>query len=384
MTHILILIIYAAFISLGLPDALLGSAWPVMQVEMNAPISYAGLVSLIISGGTIVSSLFSDKMTRKFSSGTITAFSVLLTAIGLFGFSVSNSFIMLCIFAIPYGFGAGAVDATLNNYAALHYKAKHMSWLHACWGIGAALGPYVMGAYLTNNMAWNYGYLTVAILQVILTVIIFASLPLWKKRDKASDETEAKELSFKEALQIKGVKLILISFFCYIAVEATAGLWASSYLVSVHDIDENTAAFFASLFYLGITTGRILSGFIADKAGDKRLIRYGLAIVLLGAILIPINESLALAGILIVGFGCAPIYPAIIHSTPSNFGKENSGAIIGIQMACAYTGMIVAPPLFGLIAEYITITLYPYYLIVFAVLMIILIEILNRYIKKIH
>lgn len=383
MYSFLLIIIYIAFISLGLPDSLLGSAWPVIYEQLDVPISYAGVVTMIIAGGTIVSSLMSDKLTRKLGAGLVTAISVLMTAVALFGFSISNSFILLCLWAIPYGLGAGAVDAALNNYVALHYASRHMSWLHCFWGVGAAVSPYIMSYCLTSGYGWNRGYSSVAILQFILTAVLFISLPLWKRENNIENsyETLPTPLSLPQALKIKGVKFVLLTFFSYCALETTTGLWASSYLVKFHGIDSETAAKFASLFFLGITFGRFLCGFIADKIGDKLLIRFGIMTIILGVILlgIPNGKSiLALVGLVIIGLGCAPVYPSLIHSTPSNFGQENSQAIIGIQMASAYVGSTFMPPLFGLIADNISIGIYPIYLICFAILMLIMSEILNR------
>jgi Fucose permease len=377
-----------AFISLGLPDSLIGSAWPVMQSELAVPVSFAGIITMIIAFGTIISSLLSDKLTRKLGAGLVTAISVLLTAIALFGFSVSHSFILLCLCAIPYGLGAGAVDAALNNYVALHYTSRHMSWLHCSWGVGAAISPYIMGHCLTGGYGWNTGYRIVGVLQIILTIILFVSLPLWKKRNTINtqqNEISYRSLSLLQALQIKGVPLMLITFFSYCALEQTTMLWASSYLVQYREVNVNVAARFASLFFLGITFGRFLCGFVADKFGDKLLIRIGIFTSMAGMILVALplkTDILALAGLIIIGFGCAPTYPAIIHSTPFNFGKENSQAIIGIQMASAYVGTTFMPPLFGLIASNISIGLYPLYLITFAVLMLFMSELLNKFVAK--
>lgn len=380
MYSLLLAIIYIAFISLGLPDSLLGSGWPVMYGQLGVPISYAGIITMIIAGGTIVSSLMSDKMTRKLGEGLVTAISVAMTAAALFGFSVSRSFILLCIWAIPYGLGAGGVDAALNNYVALHYASRHMSWLHCFWGVGAAISPYIMGYCLTRGYGWSSGYRSVSILQIVLTAILFISLPLWKKNG-SSNKTDAVSLSLRDAVRIKGVKLVLIAFFGYCALESTAGLWASSYLVEYRGIDSETAARFASLFFIGITFGRFISGFIAEKLGDKVLIRLGTVVIILGILMIIIPagfDQLALAGLVVIGLGCAPVYPSIIHSTPANFGEENSQAIIGIQMASAYTGTTFMPPLFGFIADNINIGLYPVYLLVFAILMLTMTEWLNK------
>lgn len=389
MYSLLLAIIYAAFISLGLPDSLIGSAWPVMRGELGVPLSFAGLVTMIISAGTIVSSLLSDRLTRKFGAGLVTAVSVFLTAAALFGFSISHSFLLLCLWAIPYGLGAGAVDAALNNYVALHFASRHMSWLHCFWGVGAAVSPYIMSYSLSSGLGWNSGYRIVSILQAVLTAILFLSLPLWKKRAgqdaDGREESPARALRLTEAVRIKGVPLILITFFGYCALEQTAGLWASSYLVQFRGIHPDTAASFASLFYLGITAGRFACGFFADRAGDRLLIRIGILTAGFGAILIFLPFGLdfpALAGLIIIGLGCAPVYPSIIHSTPFNFGKENSQAVIGIQMACAYVGTTLMPPLFGLIASHITIGLYPFYLLLFALLMLFASERLNHIIDS--
>ena len=380
MFSLLLAIIYLAFISLGLPDSLLGSAWPVMRVALNAPLSLAGVISMVIAGGTIVSSLLSDRLTRRLGTGLVTAISVALTAAALFGFSISNSVAMLCLWAVPYGLGAGAVDAALNNYVALHYSSRHMSWLHCFWGVGASVSPYIMGACLARG-SWQLGYRTVSVLQVALTVGLFLSLPLWKKPRTVGEDGEAKPLlGLRGALRIKGVPYILLAFFGYCAAETTTGLWASSYLVEARGVDAQIAARFASLFYLGITFGRFLNGFIADRMGDKRMIRVGVAVMGLGTVMIMLpleTDALALAGLIVVGLGCAPVYPSIIHATPFNFGEENSQAIIGIQMASAYTGSTFMPPLFGALAGAFTIRLYPFYLAAFALLLWIMTERVN-------
>lgn len=374
MVNLLLSIIYLSFISLGLPDALLGSAWPSMYKEFNVAISYAGIISMIISAGTIISSLQSDRLTKKFGAGKITAFSVAMTAAALFGFSITHSYLFLCVLAIPYGLGAGSVDASLNNYVALHYESKHMSWLHCMWGIGATIGPYIMGYAITNNN-WNAGYRYISIMQIVLTAILFFSLPLWNKNDKENKEKiNTKTLSLIEIIKIKGAKEIMICFFCYCALEATTGLWASSYLNIYKGVDIKTAASFGSLFYIGITIGRAISGFITMKLNDNQMIVLGESLILIGIILmiIPAVNTVSLIGFIITGLGCAPIYPSIIHSTPYNFGAENSQAIIGVQMASAYIGTLAMPPLFGYIANHISISLLPFYLILILALMFIM------------
>lgn len=383
----LLAIIYIAFISLGLPDSLLGAAWPVMYGELGVPISYAGIVTMIIAAGTIASSLLSDWLMRKVGAGVITAVSVFMTAAALFGFSASHSFLLLCLWAVPYGLGAGAVDAALNNYVALHFSSRHMNWLHCFWSVGAAASPYIMSYCLTGGFGWNNGYRSVAVVQTILTAALFLSLPLWKRRrlEGAEGESAAKALSLPRAVKIKGVPFVLIMFFGYCALEQAAGLWASSYLVQFRGVDTDTAAWSASLFYLGIAAGRFLCGFVAERLGDRRLIRIGILTMIGGVLLIALPvpyDAFTLAGLLIVGLGCAPVYPSVIHSTPANFGKENSQAIIGIQMASAYVGTTFMPPLFGLIAAHIHIGLYPAFLLALAVLMLCMSEKLNRTVAK--
>ena len=339
---------------------------------------------MIIAAGTIVSSLQSDRLTRRLGTGKVTAISVAVTAAALFGFSVSQSFGMLCLWAIPYGLGAGSVDASLNNYVALHYESKHMSWLHCMWGVGATLGPYVMGYALTRGMTWNSGYRIISILQVVLTAILIFSLPLWKGRPQmtaeALDRVFPKALSLPEIMKIPGAKEVMLCFFCYCALEQTAGLWASSYLTLYKGVPAETAAGYASMFYIGITIGRALSGFITMKLNDVQMIRLGQGIIGLGVLvlLLPLGESVSLAGLILIGLGCAPIYPCIIHSTPTHFGADKSQALIGVQMACAYVGTCLMPPIFGLIANHISVALLPVFLLVILVLMVVMHEGLTR------
>lgn len=381
MFQLLLGIIYLAFISLGLPDSLLGAAWPTMYQEFSVPVSYAGGISMIISAGTIVSSLQSDRLTKKLGTGKVTAISVLITAVALFGFSISHSYLALCLWAIPYGLGAGSVDASLNNYVAIHYTSRHMSWLHCMWGIGVSVGPYIMGYMLTGGQGWNMGYRMIAILQIVLTAILFFSLPLWKKQNgkgttQISEEQDKKPLTLKQIVSIPGAKEIMITFFCYCALESTAGLWASSYLVLQRGFSAEAAAGFASMFFIGITAGRAVSGFLTMKLNDTQMIRLGQRIIACGIIcvLLPLGSTGALAGLVLVGLGCAPIYPSIIHSTPEHFGTDKSQAMIGIQMASAYVGSCFMPPLFGFIANHISAALFPVYLSVILVFMIVMHE----------
>ena len=381
MGSLLLALIYICFISLGLPDSLLGSAWPVLHTEIDVPVSFAGIISMTIFLGTILSSLFSDKLLCKFGAGKVTAVSVTMTAVALFGFSISNQFWMLLLWAIPYGLGAGSVDAILNNYVALHFKAQHMSWLHCMWGVGASISPYIMSFALVKLDNWNYGYMIVSIIQIILSVVIFASIPLWKNgATNTANEEQSKSLSFKEIFSIKGAIPCFLTFFAYCSLELTTSLWASSYLVQKWAFTPETAAGFASMFYIGITLGRLVNGFLAMKLGDHFLIRMGLGIITAGIALlcVPFHSAFALIGFVIIGLGCAPIYPCIIHMTPSVFGEDKSQAMIGVQMAFAYTGFLIMPSLFGVIADYISISLLPVYQLVLLILMFLMHEFVVR------
>lgn len=380
MTTLLLIIIYFAFISLGLPDSLLGSIWPIAHRELGVPLAWSGPIFMIISLDTVVSSLLSDRLTRRLGAGLVTVLSVALTALSLFGFGISTSYWMLCLWAVPYGLGAGSIDAALNNYVALHFKSRHMSWLHCMWGIGASAGPYIMSMILTRGGTWHQGYQTISLIQLILTAVVMLSLPLWKKQRLLADDNTTNSpshaLSLREIFALRGAKEVMITFFAYCALEQTAGLWASSYLSNSRGIDPVTAAGYASLFYLGITGGRAISGFITFLLNDSQMIRLGQGIAALGLLLLlfaPV-DALSLAGLVITGLGCAPIYPSIIHSTPAHFGKDKSQAVIGVQMASAYLGNVFMPPLFGLIARYTSIALFPVYLILLLILMIIMHE----------
>ena len=383
MIHLLLAVIYLSFISLGLPDSLLGAAWPSMYQGFGVPVSYSGVIFCIISVGTVISSLQSDRLTRRLGAGWVTAISVGMTAAALFGFSVSHSFWALCLWAIPYGLGAGSVDAALNNYVALHFASRHMSWLHCMWGIGASVGPYIMGAALSTNAGWHMGYRVIGLIQIVLTSIILLSLPLWESaaaNAEAQTKASAKALTLKEIFPIPGVKAVLITFFCYCSLEQTTSLWASSYLVLAKGIAPETAAGFASLFFIGITAGRALCGFLTLKWNDTQMVRIGVVTIALGvaAMLLPLGETVTLAGLLLIGLGCAPIYPSIIHSTPAHFGADRSQAIIGVQMASAYIGNCLMPPLFGMIANHTTISIFPYYLLVILVVMGYMHEVLEK------
>ena len=370
MVSLLLALIYLAFVGLGLPDALLGTAWPVMYPELGVDVSSMGIVTFIISCGTIFSSLNSDRLTRRFGAGKVTAVSIGLTALALLGFSFSGSFWLLCVLAVPYGLGAGSVDAALNNYVAIHYASRHMSWLHCMWGVGASIGPYIMSFALSGGQ-WQAGYRYVGLVQIVISAVLLLSLPLWKGQKpssgaESSGESRSAPLSLKQVVAIPGVKGIIVTFFCYCALEWTALQWAASYLVLHLGIEESTAAGYGGLFLLGMTIGRALSGFLTFKFNDTQMIRIGSGVVFAGllAMLLPLGITGTLIGLFALGLGCAPIYPSIIHSTPTLFGAEKSQAIIGVQMAAAYTGSLIAPPILGLIMQYVTPGFYPWFVLI--------------------
>jgi len=384
MVHLLLAVIYVSFISLGLPDGLLGAAWPTMYPQFGVPVSYAGIISMIIPVGTIVSSLQSDRMTRRFGTGKVTALSVAMTAAALVGFSLSGSFWQLCLWAIPYGLGAGSVDASLNNYVALHYASRHMSWLHCMWGIGASTGPYVMGAVLAGGSPWNLGYGSIGFLQVVLSAVLLLSLPLWKRTVNEEEQKNNEPMGLLQVIKVPGAMEVMIMFFCYCAIEQTAGLWAASYLNIYKGVPAQTAASYASLFFLGMTAGRAVSGFVTLKLNDTQMIRLGMAIVGVGVcvMLLPMGRIFSVIGLAVIGLGCAPIYPCVIHSTPEHFGAEKSQAIIGVQMASAYLGTCLMPPLFGLVANHISAGLLPWYILLILIVMIVKHEQLIQKCKK--
>ena len=385
MASLLLTIIYVSFVSLGLPDALLGAAWPIMQVDLDVPVSYAGMISLIIAIGTVFTSLEADRLIKRLGTGKIMVLSVATTALAIYGFSVSTAFWHLCLWAIPYGLGAGCVDASLNNYVAVNYASRHMSWLHCMWGLGASIGPYIMGAALTGGLTWNRGYSIISVLQVILTAVLLLSMPLWKQQKSGGQaEMPKAPLKLKQIVAIPGAKEVMLAFFCYCALEQTAILWGSSYLV-VHDgMEEELAASLGSLYLIGLTLGRGLNGFLTYKINDTNLIRLGQGLIALSIVimLLPLGPTASFVGLMLNGLGGAPVYPCIIHSTPAHFGEENSQALIGVQMASAYVGICVMPPIFGIIARYITASLLPWYLGGILIVMIVMCEKLNR--KTMH
>ncbi|GKU82961.1 sugar MFS transporter [Niallia sp. NCCP-28] len=396
MTTILLVIIYLAFISLGLPDSLLGVAWPAMQPDYGAPLETAGFLFMTIAGCTIVSSLMSGKILKRFGTGNVTLVSCLMTAVALLGFHFSPSLVWLVACTIPLGLGAGSVDSGLNDYVARHYKAHHMSWLHCFWGVGATFGPIIMAQFIAEQNSWRNGYLAISGIQFALVVILFFTLPLWNRGRKngnipLNETPEDSESLFSnendnhvKPLQIKGVKLSLMSFLFYCGVEATMGLWGSSFLVNVKELPVAVAAQWVSLYYGGITIGRFITGFITFKMNNRTLIRMGQIIALFGAVLLflPLPTIFSLVAFIVVGLGLAPIFPCMLHETPTRFGKVNSQTIMGYQMAIAYTGSTFIPPMLGFIASHSTIGIFPFCTIVFVAAMLISSENLNVLLKK--
>ena len=383
---VLLVIIYLTFISLGLPDSLLGSAWPSMYGGFGVPVSSAGIISMIIAGGTIISSLSSDRLIRRAGTGTITLVSVAMTAAALLGISFSGSFAAVCLWAIPLGLGAGSVDAALNNFVALHYKAAHMNWLHSFWGVGASAGPVILSFFLGRTGSWTSGYRVISIIQCFLVAVLAVSFPLWKKvqAQTAPDTEEATRghASFRitELLKLPGAKPTLISFLCYGALESTVGLWGSTYLKFIRNIPAETAAGWISLYYIGITLGRFLSGFLALKLSSRRMIRLGQMCIGLGifCVMLPLPGIAAMAGLFMIGIGCAPIFPNLLHETPKTFDRKYSQSIMGMQMACSYTGTTFLPPLFGLLGSVTGYNLFPYYLGVLLIVMVLMVGMIFR------
>ena len=404
MVTLFLIVIYAAFISLGLPDSLLGVAWPVAQKEFGASLGDAGIISMVISVGTVVSSLFSSKLLKRFGVGKVTAVSVLMTALALLGFSFVPAFVFMILLAIPLGLGAGAVDSGLNEYVAEHYESRHMSWLHCFWGVGAMAGPLIMSQYMSLGVDWRMGYLTVAIIQFVLVAVLIATLPLWNKvAEKTSQKKQEADANgenpgepereadldppiasgkggFLGPLKIKGAKVALISFFLYCGVEMTLGLWGSSFLITEKGIDAAAAAQWVSLYWGGLTAGRLVSGFLAIRFNNQQMIRIGELTVLLGVVclLLPLPQFVCLIGFILVGAGCAPIYPCMLHETPVRFGKEDAQSMMGFQMAVCYTGSTLLPPFFGLVATKVNVGLLPVFLLVYIVIMLVSSEASNR------
>lgn len=372
MVSLLLAVIYLGFISLGLPDSLLGSAWPVMHEVFGVSVSSLGVATMLISGCTILSSLFSDRLIRRMGTYLVTVVSILLTVVGLLGFSLSTSFPCLLLFTLPYGLGAGAIDAALNDYIARHFSSRHMNWLHCFWGVGTIVSPYIMGYALTGGGGWQSGFRAIACIQGGILLLVLLSYPLWRlpAQREATPETPPRLLSFREKWRLPGAALLLFAFLAYCAAEGTVMAWASTYLVEARGIPEVTAARCGALFFIGVTVGRFLSGLFSARLGDRRMIRVGEAIALVGtvALFFPLPDLGAMLALIVIGLGCAPIYPSIIHATPDHFGADVSGSLIGLEMAFAYVGSTFMPPLYGMLAAYVSPRLLPAFLLFFLLL----------------
>ena len=377
MYFLLLAVIYLIFISLGLPDSLLGSGWPTMQVAFGVPSSYAGYVSMTISFMTIISALISPRMIRRFHTKWIVIVSIMLTVFGLLGFSFSTSYVMLFLFVIPYGLGAGAIDASVNHYVANNYSGSVMNFLHCFYGVGAVISPNIMALAL-SKARWNEGYRWTAYIQMAILLVCILSLPLWKKNEESAESEEESGAGIREALKVPGVILTLIAFYAYCSGEATCFLWISSYFAGVKEgLSDGLIASFGSLIFGGLMLGRLISGFVSNKLGDRLLIRIGIIVEMIGILLVllPISHYLPAAiGFVVIGTGMGPVYPAIQHMAPANFGKRNSAAVIGLQMASAYVGSTFMPMVFGNLQQHIGIGIMPVYLLIFAVLNIGLLE----------
>lgn len=378
---LLLIIIYVSFIGLGLPDGILGSAWPIMHKDLLAHVDYAGYISMLIAVGTTISSVNSERILRRLGTAKLVVISTALTAVSLFAFSFAPNVWVLFLLAIPYGLGAGSIDAALNSYVALNYRSHHMSWLHCFWGVGASLGPYIMGTVLLSGGSWNRGYRVIGSIQLVIVTILLFSLPIWKRArqnesanipSEDSDGQSPARHKIKDILALPAVKYSLLSFFAYIGVETTTFLWFSSFLVIGKGVSPELAAAFASVFFVGMTAGRGMNGFLTFKFSDKQLIRGGYLLIAFGILILiaPGPSWLAIAGVALVGLGCAPIYPCVIHQTPEVFGKHLVHAVVGLQMAAAYMGGIIFPPVFGLLARNVDMRLFPYYIGVIFLLMV--------------
>lgn len=367
-----IFIIYAAFISLGLPDSLLGVAWPEMVGEFHVAYSAAGIISMTISICTVIASLQTARITRKMGTGKLVLGSVLLTVIGLIGFAFTQNFYLLILAALPLGLGAGAIDTSLNDYVAVNLKPHHMNWLHAFWGVGATMGPMIMGVVLNNHYSWRNGYMIIGGIQLMLVLILFFSLPLWKQnKQKASKESDDRTTSFGAVIKQKGVFFALLSFFFYVGLEGVIFLWGSSYLIEVKSLSVGTASFIVSIFFASLTIGRMISGFITFWLSNQKLLLYSEIALLLGIFIVAFGAgSVLFAGFILIGLGCAAIYPTMMNETPRRFGERNSSSIIGFQVALGSVGIMVIPPFIGVIFQSFTMSLFPVFLMVFAFILL--------------
>ena len=375
MTLLLLFIIYIAFIGLGIPDSLFGTAWPAISDEFSLPVSWANFVTIIISGGTIISSLLSARIINRFGTAAVTAVSTTMTAFALLGFSVSQNILYLCLCAIPLGLGAGAIDTALNNYVALHYKASHMNFLHCFYGIGVSLSPFIMSFALSKS-SWQNGYFNVSLVQFGIALLTIISLPIWKKVRHSvtnSQSSPTRTLPLKTMLRNPKVMTACMVFLGSCGMEYTCGIWGSTYLVRGKGAAVDTAALMITFYYVGIAFGRFLSGILARKLTSNQLIRAGQITVLAALVLLilPLPYQVSAFSLFLIGMGNGTIYPNMLHLTPANFGEDVSQSVIGVQMAFSYVGILLAPAIFGLMAQYITISLFPYFILLCYVIMIV-------------
>jgi len=386
MAKLLLVVIYLAFIGLGLPDSLLGVTWPMMRLDFKAPLEAAGLVSIIIMGGTILSSFVSGSVLKRLSVAKITLFSTAMTAAALTGFSITPSLGLLLVFAVPLGLGAGSIDAALNYYVAKHYRSHHMNWLHSFWGLGASLGPLILSRYIAEQNSWRGGCLAVSLIQFGIAAVLLASLPFWSAAERCSQQpaVEGAAPGAQKAvppLRIKGVRFALMTFLFYCGAEYSVGLWGSSYLVNMRGLPASTAAWWISVYYLGITLGRFLVGFATFRFSNPVLIRTGILAAMCGVmlLLLPLPAAFWKIGFLLIGLGCAPVFPCMIHETPVRFGKENAASIIGYQMGFAYIGSTFLPPLLGILMARLSLTIFPFFILAFLVIVLLASERLKSY-----
>ena len=375
MATLLLIVIYIAFIGLGVPDSLFGTAWPAIYTDLNLPVSWASIVTIIVSCGTITSSLLSSWLISRFGTGKITAVSTLMTALALLGFSCSDSMLWLCLCAIPLGLGAGSIDTALNNYVALHYEASHMNFLHCFYGIGVSLSPYLMSLALSKG-TWEGGYRAVFWFQLAIAALTALALPLWKKVRHAQNGEEAEEtprvLSFPALMKMPKVRMACLVFIGYCALEYTCGTWGSTFLVNAKGAAADTAARMVTFYYVGLALGRFLSGVLAGLLHSRQLVKIGQMILLAAVVslFLPLPFAFCSVSLFFIGLGNGPIFPNMLHLTPELFGKDLSQAVIGAEMATSYIGVLLAPALFGLIAQNVTAALFPVYLLVLYALMI--------------
>lgn len=374
MATILLIIIYITFIGLGIPDSLLGAAWPGISQELSLPVSWANFITIIISFGTIISSLLSTKLINKFSTSVVTAVSTTMTAISLFGFSISNNMIFLCLFSIPLGLGAGSIDTALNNYVAINYKASHMNFLHCFYGIGVSLSPFLMSIALSKN-SWQKGYRIVSFIQFGIAALTILSIPLWTKISSNQDSGSAnnsKNIGLLKLIKDKKVRMACFTFMGSCGLEYTCGTWGSTYLVNSKEMAIDTAALMITFYYVGIAIGRFISGLISIRYSSQQIIKIGLIFIFVAIILlfIPFSSNISGFAFFLIGMGNGPIFPNMLHLTPENFGEDNSQAVMGVQMAFSYFGIMLVPAFFGIMAQIFNTDFFPIYIAILFALMV--------------